>query len=76
MTVMHHLALTTTEKVETVFHTNSTEKKQVQFSSVPQSCPTLYDPMDCSTPGFAVHHQLPEFAQTRVHRVGDASKKR
>ena len=35
MTVMHHLALTTTEKMETVFHTNSTEKKQVKFSSVP-----------------------------------------
>ena len=32
----------------------------------------LYDPMDCSTPGFPVHHQLPELAQTYVHRVGDA----
>ena len=38
----------------------------VQFSSVAQSCPTLCDPMDCSTPGFPVHHQLPEPAQTRV----------
>ena len=37
--------------------------------SVPQSCPTLCDPMDCSTPGFPVHHQLPEFTQTHVHRV-------
>ena len=37
-------------------------------SSVPQSCPTLCDPMDCSTPGFPVHHQLPEPAQTQVHR--------
>ena len=37
--------------------------------SVAQSCPTLYDPMDCSMPGFPVHHQLPEFAQTQVHRV-------
>ena len=44
----------------------------VQFSSVTQSCPTLCDPMDCSTPGFLVHHQLPELAQTHIHRVGDA----
>ena len=36
-------------------------------SSVAQSCPTLCDPMDCSTPGFPVHHQLPEFTQTHVH---------
>ena len=43
-----------------------------QFSSVTQSCLTLYDPMDCSTPGFPVHHRLPELAQTRVHQVGDA----
>ena len=44
----------------------------VGFSSVVQSCPTLCDPMDCSTPGFPVHHQLPEFPQTPVHWVGDA----
>ena len=44
----------------------------VQFSSVAQSCPTLCDPMECSTPGFPVHHQLVEFAQTHVHQVGDA----
>ena len=43
-----------------------------QFSSVTQSCPTLCDPRDCSTPGFPVHHQLPELAQTPVHYVGDA----
>ena len=43
-----------------------------QFSSVAQSCPTLCDPMDCSTPGHPVHHQLPEFTQTHVHWVGDA----
>ena len=42
-----------------------------QFSSVAQSCPTLCDPMDYSTPGLPVHHQLPEFTQTHVHRVGD-----
>ena len=45
----------------------------IAFSgSVTQSCPTLCDPMDCSTPDFLVHHQLMEFAQTHVHRVGDA----
>ena len=43
----------------------------IQFSSV-QSCPTLYDPMNRSMPGFPVHHQFPEFTQTYVHRVGDA----
>ena len=42
------------------------------ISSVAQSCPTLCDPMDCSTPGFPVHHQLPEFTQTHVHWFGDA----
>ena len=44
----------------------------VQFSSVTQSCPTLCNPMNRSTPGLPVHHQLPEFTQTHVHRVGDA----
>ena len=43
-----------------------------QFSSVAQSCPTLCDPMNHSMPGLPVHHQLPEFTQTHVHRVGDA----
>ena len=44
----------------------------IQFSLVAQSCPTLCDPMHCSTPGLPVHRQLPEFIQTHVHRVGDA----
>ena len=44
----------------------------VQFSSITQSCPTLCDPMNQSTPGLPVHHQLPEFTQTHVHRVRDA----
>ena len=44
----------------------------VQFSSVAQLCPTLCDPMNCSTPGLPDHHQLPEFTQTHVHQVGDA----
>ena len=43
-----------------------------QFSSVAQLCPTLCDPMDCSTPGLPVHHQLPEFTQAHVHWVADA----
>ena len=42
-----------------------------QLSSVAQSCPTLCNPMDCSTPGLPVHHQLPELVQTCVHRVDD-----
>ena len=46
--------------------------ERLQFSSVAQSCPTLCDPMNCSTPGLPVHHQLPEFTQTLVHRVSDA----
>ena len=44
----------------------------VQFSSVAQLSPTLCNPMDCSTPGLPVHHQLPEFTQSHVHRGGDA----
>ena len=44
----------------------------VQFSSVAQSCLTLCDPMNPSTPGLPVHHHLPEFTQTHIHRVGDA----
>ena len=43
-----------------------------QFNSVTQPCPTLCNPMDCSTPGLPVHHQLPESIQTHVHWVGDA----
>ena len=44
----------------------------VQFSSVAQLCLSLWDPMDCSMPGFPVHQQLPELTQTHVHQVGDA----
>ena len=46
--------------------------QSVQFSSVAQSCPTLCDPRTHSTPGLPVHHQLPEFTQTYIHRVSDA----
>ena len=56
-----------------VVHLNLTlYANSVQFSSVDESCPTLCDPMDCSTPGFPVHHQLPEPTQTHVHCIGDA----
>ena len=64
--------------VHTKDHYSALKRKEiltfssVQFNSVTQSCPTLCDPMDCSTPGFPVHHQLPELAQTHVHCVGDA----
>ena len=58
---------------------NDSEAKQysvwfpsAQFSSVAQSCPTLWDPMNRSTPGLPVHHQLPKFAQTHIHRVSNA----
>ena len=51
------------------------KKKQffslLQIRSDTQSCPTLYHPMNCSTPGLPVHHQLPEFTQTHVHKVSD-----
>ena len=53
-------------------HVTYSEKTRTVFSSVAQSCPTLCNPMGCSMPGFPVHHQLPELAQTHVHRVSDA----
>ena len=56
--------------INTHTHTH-TPFSSVQFSSVAQSCPTPRDPMNCSTPGLPVHHQLLEFTQTRVHRVSD-----
>ena len=46
--------------------------ESIQFSSVVKSCSTLCNPMDCSTPGFPVHHQLLELVQTHVHPVSDA----
>ena len=53
-------------------HSSPLSFSSVQFSSVAQSCPTLCHPMNRSTPGLPVHHQLREFTQTHVHRVGDA----
>ena len=49
-----------------------TRTSSVQFSSIAQSCLTLFDPMDCTTPGLPVHHQLPEFTQTHILWDGDA----
>ena len=60
----HHTTHTPIPHTHTHTHTH--------FSSVTQSCLTLCNLMDCSTPGFPVHHQLPELAQTHVHLVGDA----
>ena len=54
------------------YRVNIPKFSSVQFSSVTQSCLTLCHPMDHSTPGLPVHHQLPEFTQTNVHRVSDA----
>ena len=51
---------------------SSVQFSSVQFISVAQSCPTLCDLTDCSTPGLPVHHQLPESTQTHAHLVGDA----
>ena len=58
--------------MESVFELLILDTYTFQFSSVAQSCLTLCDPMNCSTPGLPVHHQLPEFTQTHVHRVSDA----
>ena len=53
-------------------YTSYSLRVSVQFSSVAQSCLTLCDPVNRSTPGLPVHHQLPEFTQTHAHQVGDA----
>ena len=55
-----------------LFQWVGTAFSSIQFSSITQSGPTLCDPMNHSTPGLPVHHQLPEFTQTHVHWVGDA----
>ena len=58
------------ETLETVSELDMEQSDQIR--SVAQSCPTLCDPMNHSTPGLPVHHQLPEFTQTHIHRVSDA----
>ena len=72
----HCVALTDHRALKRIYVLNKnfnlmTSLCSVQFSLVAQSCPTLCDPMNLSTPGLPVHHQLPEFTQTHVHRVGD-----
>ena len=54
------------------FMSKNYSPQSYQFSSVAQSCPTLCNPMNRSTPGLPVHHQLLEFTQTHIHRVSDA----
>ena len=65
--------------IENIHNTSSCyslwlSKMNFQFSLVTQLCLTLYDPMDYNMPGFPVHHELPELAQTHVHWVGDTIK--
>ena len=71
---MRELKYTVSMEAEFSFDMNVCFEKakvlSVQFSLVVQLCPTLCNP--CSTPGFPVHHQLPELTQTHVHRVGEA----
>ena len=69
-TVQKHQFFSIQPALQSNSHPYVTTGKTV--SSVAQSCPTLCDPMNCSTPGLPVHHQLPEFTQTHVHRVSDA----
>ena len=59
-------------QLQTGLFISPSDNSLVQFSSVAQSCPTLCDPVNHSTPGLPLHHQLPELAQTHVHQVSDA----
>ena len=61
-----------TKELDTTEQLSTANSKSVQFSSVAQSCPTLCDPMNRSTPGLPIHHQLPESTQTHFHWVSDA----
>ena len=67
-----HAWRTLFEFLRSQWNTSLVTSISVQFSSVAQSCPTLRDPMNRSTPGLPVHHQLPEFTQTCIHWVSDA----
>ena len=62
----------TSSSAQTAYFFSSIGTDWSQLNSVSWSCPVLCDFTDCSTPGFPVHHQLPELAQTHVHQVGDA----
>ena len=73
ITVIQVCAPTTNAKeTEVIWFYEDLQDLLVQFSSVAQLCPTLGDPMYCSTPGLPIHHQFPESTQTHVHQVGDA----
>ena len=61
------------EKGDGEMYRESNMEIYIQFSSIAQSCLTLCDPMNRSTPGLPVHHQLPEFTETHVHQVSDAT---
>ena len=65
------VSLGSTNPLESVWGPGYKKSTPLSFSSVAQSCPTLCDPMNRSTPGLSVHHQLPEFTQIHVHRVSD-----
>ena len=71
---MPYYTKTKNNKLEYIYLSNKPQKiiRSDQIRSVAQSCPTLCDPMNHSMPGLPVHHQLPEFTQTHVHRVSDA----
>ena len=72
LSLIHHVCHFQHSKFPRFFFRLFVFLSSVQFSSVAQSCPTLCDPMNHSTPGLPVHHQIPEFTQTHVHQVGDA----
>ena len=75
ITIQKHQFFGTQPSLWSNFHIHTwllDSQPSVQFSSVAQSCPTLCNPMNHSTPGLPVHHQLPEFTQIHVHWVGDA----
>ena len=74
ITKSRYFSLWRSERKPKKCYTNfsSVQFSSVQFSSFAQSCPTLCDLMNCSMSGLPVHHQLPEFTQTHVHRVSDA----
>ena len=75
--IFHGITKGQTQLKQLSTHTHARYKANilfsVHFSSVAQSCVTLCDPMNCSMPGFPVHHQLWAFAQTHVHQVDDAT---
>ena len=71
LAILTHWHLKTTAKCND-FYLQEITGNIYCFSSVAQWCPTLWDPMNCSMPGFPVQHQVPELTQTHVHQVGDA----